>query len=93
VRNRHLPRLCRSCRGPMARQEDTCWRCGARCADELPRAGQPRVVLPIVLTIPDVRTAAAVAAANGDADHGAHEGGAFAAPDGAAAVAGSGGRR
>jgi hypothetical protein len=77
----------------MARQEDTCWRCGARCADEPQRAAQPRVVLPMALTIPDVRTAAAVGAANGDADRGAHEGGAFAAPDGAAAAAGSGGRR
>lgn len=93
MRNRHLPRLCRSCGGPMARQEDTCWRCGARCADELQRAAQPRVVLPMALTIPDVRTAAAVGAANGDGDRGAHEGGAFAVPDGAAAVAGSGGRR
>ena len=27
--NRHIPRLCRSCDAPMARQEDTCWRCGA----------------------------------------------------------------
>jgi hypothetical protein len=93
MRNRHLPRLCRSCGGPMARQEDTCWRCGARCADEPQPAAQPRVVLPIVLTIPGVRTAPAVGAANGDADRGAHEGGAFAAPDGAAAAAGSGGRR
>jgi hypothetical protein len=93
MRNRHLPRLCRSCGGPMARQEDTCWRCGARCADELQRAAQLRVVLPMVLTIPDVRAADAVGAANVDADRCAHEGGAFAAPDGAAAVAGSGGRR
>src|SRR3954464_12534926 len=31
-------RLCRSCAGPMARQEDTCWRCGAQCADEPQRA-------------------------------------------------------
>jgi hypothetical protein len=29
MRDRHLPRLCRSCRAPMARQEDGCWRCGA----------------------------------------------------------------
>jgi predicted amidophosphoribosyltransferase len=64
MRNRHLPRLCRSCGGPMARQEDTCWRCGARCADEPQRATQLRVVLPMLLT-----------------------------PDGAAAAAGSGGRR
>lgn len=34
MRDRHLPRLCRSCQGPMARQEDTCWRCGARWASD-----------------------------------------------------------
>jgi hypothetical protein len=34
MRNRHVPRLCRSCQGPMAAQEDTCWRCGARWATE-----------------------------------------------------------
>ena len=28
MRNRHFPRLCRSCHAPMARQEDSCWRCG-----------------------------------------------------------------
>ena len=28
MRDRHIPRLCRSCRAPMARQEDSCWRCG-----------------------------------------------------------------
>jgi predicted amidophosphoribosyltransferase len=29
MRNRHFPRLCRSCEAPMACQEDTCWNCGA----------------------------------------------------------------
>lgn len=28
MRNRHFPRLCRSCEAPMACQEDTCWNCG-----------------------------------------------------------------
>ena len=28
--SRHQPRLCRSCQRPMSRQEDACWRCGAR---------------------------------------------------------------
>jgi predicted amidophosphoribosyltransferase len=32
VRDRHLPRLCRSCRAPIARQEAACWRCGVECA-------------------------------------------------------------
>jgi hypothetical protein len=34
MRDRHVPRLCRSCRGPMARQDDACWRCGTRWATE-----------------------------------------------------------
>jgi hypothetical protein len=29
MRERHHPRLCLSCAGPMGRQEDTCWHCGA----------------------------------------------------------------
>lgn len=29
MRERHFPRLCRSCGVPMARQESTCWACGA----------------------------------------------------------------
>jgi hypothetical protein len=28
MRERHFPRLCGSCRAPMARQSDRCWRCG-----------------------------------------------------------------
>jgi hypothetical protein len=34
MRDRHFPRLCRTCQAPMARQEDSCWRCGARWASE-----------------------------------------------------------
>lgn len=29
MRDRHLPRLCRACQAPMARQKDVCWRCAA----------------------------------------------------------------
>jgi hypothetical protein len=29
MRDRHFPRLCRSCEAPMAREEDSCWRCAA----------------------------------------------------------------
>ena len=29
MRERHFPRLCRSCDAPMARQTDNCWRCEA----------------------------------------------------------------
>jgi hypothetical protein len=34
MRERHFPRLCGSCQAPMARQEDTCWRCGTQWATE-----------------------------------------------------------
>ena len=34
MRDRHLPRLCGHCHAPMARQEDTCWRCGTEWASE-----------------------------------------------------------
>ena len=34
MRNRHIPRLCRHCRAPMARQEDSCWRCGTPWVSE-----------------------------------------------------------
>jgi hypothetical protein len=38
MRHRHVPRLCRSCQAPMARQEDTCWRCETEwVSDEAPR--------------------------------------------------------
>jgi hypothetical protein len=43
MRERHLPRVCRSCQAPMARQEDTCWRCGARWASE----DEPRTTLKV----------------------------------------------
>jgi len=36
MRERHFPRLCRSCEAPMARQEDACWRCGAPWDDREP---------------------------------------------------------
>jgi hypothetical protein len=34
MRDRHLSRLCGRCHAPMARQEETCWRCGTRWASE-----------------------------------------------------------
>ena len=34
MRNRHLPRVCRVCHAPLARQEDTCWRCGTEWTSE-----------------------------------------------------------
>jgi hypothetical protein len=44
MRDRHLPRLCRACHGPMARQEDTCWRCGTQWATE----DRPRTPLHVI---------------------------------------------
>ena len=38
MRERHFPRLCRHCRAPMARQEDSCWRCGTPWVAEGKRA-------------------------------------------------------
>jgi len=29
MRDRHIPRLCSACGSPMARQESSCWQCGA----------------------------------------------------------------
>jgi hypothetical protein len=34
MRERHFPRVCPSCRAPMARQEGACWRCGTQWASE-----------------------------------------------------------
>jgi hypothetical protein len=34
MRDRHLPRVCRHCQGPMARQDDACWRCGTQWETE-----------------------------------------------------------
>jgi hypothetical protein len=34
MRDRHFPRLCRSCTAPMARQEGSCWHCGTQWASE-----------------------------------------------------------
>jgi hypothetical protein len=44
MRDRHFPRLCRACRAPMARQEDTCWRCGTQCGAE----ARPRTPLHVI---------------------------------------------
>jgi predicted amidophosphoribosyltransferase len=34
MRDRHLPRVCRDCHAPLARQEDSCWRCGTQWTSE-----------------------------------------------------------
>ena len=47
MRNRHFPRLCRHCRAPMARQQDSCWRCGTAWATE----DMPRTTLRVRLEV------------------------------------------
>ena len=79
MRERHFPRLCRSCQAPMARQEDACWQCGTQWASE----DGPRTTLKVILggargqvadrlppTIADT-----VAAASDEADRWTNEGG------------------
>jgi hypothetical protein len=77
MRDRHRPRVCGSCHGPMARQEGTCWRCGARWAAERPTTPLRRPV-PVGLTMAD--------AAGLDAEDWVNEAGP-AAPDRAVAAA------
>ena len=80
MRERHFPRVCRSCRAPMARQEDTCWRCGSQWASE----DAPRTTLELITggaqaedrTQPAVAVAARAASdARLDAERWANEGG------------------
>ena len=44
MRQRHVPRLCQSCRAPIARQDETCWRCGTQWASE----DEPRTRLRVI---------------------------------------------
>jgi hypothetical protein len=93
MRDRHLPRLCRSCHGPMARQEDTCWRCGTRWATE----DQPTTILRLpVRPMPAVLAgdvAGAPSTASLDVGRRANDGGTNADHDGALLAARAGGRR
>jgi hypothetical protein len=69
MRERHFPRVCRSCSAPMARQEDTCWRCGSQWVSE----DAPQRTLKVIAGgagVSDVRL---------DADRWANEGGSVAA--------------
>jgi hypothetical protein len=74
-----MPRLCGSCQSPLARQEDTCWRCGTQwVTEEQPQPtlraipGGARTPLPPAFK---PRIAAAVLAT--DADRWDNEGGHF----------------
>ncbi|HET6869859.1 MAG TPA: hypothetical protein VFH80_28360 [Solirubrobacteraceae bacterium] len=44
MRERHFPRLCRSCDAPMARQEDSCWNCEAVWDHRSARTSVGRVI-------------------------------------------------
>jgi hypothetical protein len=44
MRDRHFPRVCRSCAAPLARQENACWRCGTDWASEDERPTTLRVL-------------------------------------------------
>jgi hypothetical protein len=66
MRERHFPRVCRSCNAPMARQEGTCWRCGTQWASE----GGPRTTLTVI-----AGGAHDAADARRDADRWTNEGG------------------
>jgi hypothetical protein len=68
MRERHFPRVCGSCRAPMARQEDSCWRCGTRWASE----DGPRTSLTVI-----AGGARGAADARLDADRWTNEGGSF----------------
>jgi hypothetical protein len=74
MRQRHVPRLCQSCRGPMARQAETCWRCGTRWASEDEPQTRLRVI-PGGLPAAAAGNERAVSAARIDMDRWADEGG------------------
>jgi hypothetical protein len=70
MRERHFPRVCRSCSAPMARQEDTCWRCGTQWVSE----DAPHPALKVI-----AGGARGVPGARLDADRWANESGSVAA--------------
>jgi hypothetical protein len=90
MRDRHFPRLCRSCRAPMARQEDTCWSCEAIWDYRSARRNAQRVIFGGHASRPDHRDqppalavigdARAVAQGRPDVDRLGDKGGSLAAP-------------
>jgi hypothetical protein len=74
MRQRHVPRLCQACRSPMARQAETCWRCGTQWASE----NEPRTRLRVIsggMPAPAAGNERAVRAARIEMDRWADEGG------------------
>ena len=74
MRDRHLPRLCRACHAPIARQNDTCWRCGTQSATE-DRPRTPLHVIPGGAPIDAVSRARAMNEARLAMDRWVNEGG------------------
>jgi hypothetical protein len=91
MRSRHFPRLCRSCDAPMARQEDSCWSCGAAWDYRSARRNGQRAIPGGDAasvddggqsTAPaDIGNARSIAQARLDVDRWADEGGSSAAED------------
>ena len=89
MRERHYPRLCRSCHAPMARQEDTCWSCEAAWDYRAARRSAWHAIPAGDAARPDggdqlpapaiIGEARAVGQARRDADRWANEGGSLAA--------------
>jgi hypothetical protein len=84
MRDRHFPRVCGSCKAPMARQENGCWRCGAKWASE----EVPRTALRVIAGGRLVRPAADAARADAglDADRWLNDGGSVDSQAAAAAL-------
>lgn len=58
MRDRHMPRICRSCSAPMARQEDSCWRCGTRwTSEDAPRTESRLAPVPPPPAVPHKKAA------------------------------------
>ena len=56
MRDRHLPRVCHNCSAPMARQEDSCWRCGTVWTVE-PAGTEPLAMPAVPTTVPQEQAA------------------------------------
>jgi hypothetical protein len=67
--------VCRSCHAPMARQEDTCWRCGTQWATEVEPPTTLRVITGGAQVEDRLDPAIAASDARLDADRWANEGG------------------
>ena len=57
MKNRHHPRLCRSCQAPMARQEDACWKCGASARPAEIARPPERARTPVDAAVPQLEAA------------------------------------